>query len=503
MAVPIVGISTRREAFEPAPPSYAMMSVVGLCCHAEPADGVVVNDFNAAFPLNTPVIFNSTSAKARMIHPDSYVGKALALLNAQVSRMQRGCRVVFTRVAEGDDDDETAANIAGDSVARTGMWSFASAGSAVGAYPRLVCIPGPYASQIKVGVTGYSITSGGDGYDSAPSLALPGGVGDGTGFAATAVLTGDVVTGVTISNRGDGYDHGTYNLVLTGGTPDEAASIEVTIGVILNPIVADLPGLLNSYLGFAVVQAPHNGTMQTDQDFRETIQSERIMVCTPDILVDDSEGDEVNTNFAAAVIGLFVRRDFDGEGRPFNSVLNQPVYGVVAPARTIDFSLTDGATDGQVLLSQQIGCLVRGETGDDFAIADGGFVYLGFETCSEDLIFRHAHAVRGRDFIELTIIRTLRTYLGRKRLNVQGIQSIIDTIDNIISPAVAKGEVAGKLVRFDPDENNRDDLRTGHIYADVKFEPTPVLRRVTVLSRPYGVALDRTIEQLITAQTLL
>lgn len=53
------------------------------------------------------------------------------------------------------------------------------------------------------GVTAISITNGGSGYTSAPTISFSG--GGGTGAAATATITGGVVTAVTVNTAGTGY----------------------------------------------------------------------------------------------------------------------------------------------------------------------------------------------------------------------------------------------------------------------------------------------------------
>jgi hypothetical protein len=100
------------------------------------------------------------------------------------------------------------------------------------------------------------------------------------------------------------------------------------------------------------------------------------------------------------------------------------------------------------------------------------------------------HKVRGRDFIELTVIRTFRSYFGRFRLTRQTIETIVDTVEDVLRIAEARGEILGYACRFDPNLNNPSDLRTGHIFIEAKFEEAPVFRKATLLSRPYVQAID-------------
>ncbi|KPL53208.1 hypothetical protein ABB55_14115 [Prosthecomicrobium hirschii] len=484
-----VGLSIQREANEPAPPSYAVMSVAGLIGPFEKAAATSTEAFAARFPLDTCVRFQSTDATARMIDPDGDMGRAIGLINAQLGRTQTGAQIIVVRTAEGDDDDATIAGIVGNAAARSGIHAFKRGGPDVGAYPRLIHIPGGWASRTQVGVTGYVVTAAGAGYDTVPTASLPVGAGAGTGFAATVTLTAGAVTGLTITDPGEGFMPGTYPLTLTGGTPETPAVVTVTVARMANPIVAALPAVLNAFLGIAYIQAP-GISEQGDLDFRELHASERIGIVTPGVLVTNTAGDVVATDQAAIQIGLHIRRDFQADGRPFNPILNQPVTGIVAPTRAIEFSWLDDSVEAQQLLARQIGPLVRGEAGDDFAAAEGGFVSFAFETIGSEPIWSQMHKVRGRDFIELTVIRTFRSYFGRFRLTRQTIETIVDTVEDVLRIAEARGEILGYACRFDPNLNNPSDLRTGHIFIEAKFEEAPVFRKATLLSRPYVQAID-------------
>jgi hypothetical protein len=72
---------------------------------------------------------------------------------------------------------------------------------------------------------------------------------------------------------------------------------------------------------------------------------------------------------------LLIGRDFS-TGYPFHSCANQPIK---ASSDRPDhcFSITDGSTEGQVLLSGNIGIVVRGLVGVETAISSGGFVFVG------------------------------------------------------------------------------------------------------------------------------
>lgn len=130
-----------------------------------------------------------------------------------------------------------------------------------------------------------------------------------------------------------------------------------------------------------------------------------------------------------------------------------PPYGIVGPNRPIRFSLTDGATEGQTILSQRGGIILRGEAGVETAIASGGHVFVGTDTCAEDTLWKFYNQVRGWDYIHLMFLRTLRYYLGKFNLTRHTIQAVENTMNRALR-----------------------DLKSGHI-LDYKVCPPGTLTR--------------------------
>ena len=68
------------------------------------------------------------------------------------------------------------------------------------------------------------VVSGGSGYASAPTVNIS---GDGTGAAATAVISGGVVTAINMTSVGSGYSR--VIVTLSGGTPSVAATARAVV----------------------------------------------------------------------------------------------------------------------------------------------------------------------------------------------------------------------------------------------------------------------------------
>lgn len=110
------------------------------------------------------------------------------------------------------------------------------------------------------------VTSGGSGYDFAPTVTI---IGDGDGATATAAISANTVTSITMTNRGSGYTNATV-VFSGGGSPTVAATARAIIspkdGHGSNP-VKELGGafiLMNVRL-----DGNESDTFSTTNDFRK------------------------------------------------------------------------------------------------------------------------------------------------------------------------------------------------------------------------------------------
>lgn len=94
-----------------------------------------------AFPLNTPVLVAGSRAQAALLGETGTLPAAMDSIFDQI-----GAVVVVVRVEEGEDDDETLANVVGGVNGTSGDYEgvhcFLGANSVVGFQPRILCAPG-------------------------------------------------------------------------------------------------------------------------------------------------------------------------------------------------------------------------------------------------------------------------------------------------------------------------------------------------------------------------
>jgi phage tail sheath protein FI len=355
--------------------------------------------------------------------------------------------------------------------------------------PRLIAAPG-FTYQQPSGLASIDVTAGGTGYTVAPTVTIT----PDMGAAAHAVLTGDAVSSVVLDTPGEWFDTPPTIDFLGDGT---GAAATATLEVLANPVCSSLPGVLNKLIGMAVIGGPAD-SKQAFIDWRETLQSERLIPVASTVKITDANGVVQTRPSEGRVIGIGVRRDFEKNGKPFHSWANQAVQGIVGPNRFIEFSLTDGATEGQEILAANGGVILRGQYGVETAIASGGFVYVGTDTLSEDSLWSFYNVMRGRDYIHLMFLRTLRYYLGRFNLTGQTIQSVVNTMEFALRDLKADNHILGYKVGFSKDQNSPEQLRLGKFTVRFAAEEPPVLRRLVIQSARYRPALDALLDDLLT-----
>lgn len=279
--------------------------------------------------------------------------------------------------------------------------------------------------------------------------------------------------------------------------PNAAVRATLTASIVAgaNPVVAALPSVLNQLLAHAIAE-PTGTNEQDDEDWRETINSQRIIPVTGGVkIMDPTTSEIVIRPLAPRIAGILIRRDHE-TGAPFHSAANQPVQGIVGPARSITFSLVDGANEGQQLLANNIGILIRGETGNDVAISSGGFIFVGTDNAGDDELWRFYNVTRGRDYIHLSLLRALRTYLGRFNITGHTVQAIINTMGFFLRDLQANEHILGYKVNFKGSQNSAEQIRLGNLTIAFAAEEPPVLRKITTLSARYRPAIDAMVSQL-------
>lgn len=123
------------------------LAVIGLIATASAAAGAPATALDAAFPLNTPVLVTDVDAAAGNAGTGGTLRAALEAIGDQTSPI-----VIVVRVAEGEDQAETNANVIGSTDGNTyaGIQALLAAQSVVGVRPRILGAPGLDTQEVTV-----------------------------------------------------------------------------------------------------------------------------------------------------------------------------------------------------------------------------------------------------------------------------------------------------------------------------------------------------------------
>ncbi|WP_420408704.1 phage tail protein [Hoeflea sp.] len=482
----IAGIKHLRDGIEAQSVLPADMSIVGIVGTAPNADA-------AKFPVNTAVALdtNDTTLRASLGTTGTIVD-ALAGISAQLSGGIGAAKCVIVRVADDEDPFEVISNIIGVEANGTGVWALLDAPENLGRTPRLLVVPG-FTSQSQNGIADPEITGAGSGGENGTfALAFTGGTG--SGAAGTFTVSGGELTSITITNRG------VYtvapSLDFSASTDLTGATATVALEQLANGVCAIMPTICERLKAHFLPEGPTN-TRQAYLDWLETVpRSSRIihpLRQDAKILVS---GETVTKPLSPYIIGRYVARDAEFDGKPFHSIANQPINGIVGVSPVIPFSITDENSVGQQDLAVSAGIVFRGDIGVDGSLTDGGFAFWGTDTLSDLSEWVFSNVTRGRDYIELLQVKAVRKYLGRFNLTSQTIQAIFNTLDVQLSELQANGDILGYAVKFDPDVNTEAELRQGNIDITFEAEEPPVLRKVTLRSRRQAAALTALVQNI-------
>jgi phage tail sheath protein FI len=304
----------------------------------------------------------------------------------------------------------------------------------------------------------------------------------GNSFTLATTVTGASLSGSTLS----------------GGRNAAASTLCIlvtTLSLGANPVCAELTTVLDTLIAHAWVESAGVSYI-SDLNWRDTMNSQRLVALSGGVkIVDPVSGAIVVMPRAPREIGLQLAVDFS-TGGPGHSAANRPIQGIVAPARNISFNLLDDSTEGQQLLEANIGIIVRGLVGVETAISSGGFIGITLENCGDDPLWQMVNVKRMRDYIHLSLMPVLRTYLGRTNITKQTVINILSTIGDFLGTLKAREQILDYRMYFPGDLNSADEIRLGHLTVGFRAEEPPVLERITTMSARYKPAIDNMVQQL-------
>ncbi len=475
MAELVVGIKHIRDGIEAQVVLGADMSVVGIIGTAPAADALL-------FPLDTAVWVNSNDQTLlTALGATGTIVDAIAGISSQVEGIDGAAKCLVVRIADNADPHAVITSIVGVEANGTGIWAFLDAPQELGITPRILIAPG-YTSQVQSGLgTPVIVAPGSGGANGTFALAFTGGTG--TGAVGTFTVTAGAITSVAISNPGVYTVAPTLSFAASAGLT--GSNVTVALEEQTNKVCANMPTICGRLKAKFIPEGPTSSRAAAISWLENLPQSDTIL----HPLRQDAKVGVVTKPLSPYIAGLYVRRDAEFDGVPGHSIANQPVYGLTSITPTIQFSIVDGNSLGQDDIDKSFGIMIRGETGVDGALTDGGWTFWGTDTLSAASEWMFANVCRMRDYIEINQIKAIRYYLGRYNITHQTVQAVINTMEGQLSKLRANGDLLDYRIGFDEDANQPADLRLGFITVSFQAEEPPVLRKVTINSRRYEAAL--------------
>ena len=439
--------------------STVRSSVIGLIGTAPNADP-------AAFPLNTPVLIAGSRIEAAKL--DITGDGSGTLLDAMDSIFdQCGAVVIVVRVEEGATDTETLANIIGGVNATTGQYegvqAFLGAESITGYHPRILIAPGFTDERVTGGVTSLTVTTGGTGYTSTPTVEITGG---GAGATATATVVGGVVTKLTITDAGSGYT--TAPTVTISGGGGTGATATATYGTSGNAVVAELVGIAERLRAVIIADGP-NSTDSNVIAYGNDFGSKRVYVVDPKVIKTDSSGSSVTAWASPCVAGLIAK--VDNEKGFWWSPSNQLINGITGTARAIDFTLGDSSSRANLLNENNIATIVNYD----------GYRLWGNRTLSDDNKWAFLCVVRTADIINDSLLRA-HLWAVDRGITKQYVHDVTEGVNNYLRYLTSEGAILGGSCWADPDLNTADQIAQGKVFFDFDFTPAYPAEHVTFRS---------------------
>ncbi len=473
----VMGIKHIRDGIEAQSVLGADMSVIGIVGTAQYANAALI-------PLNEPVLIRTNDTTLRQaLGSDGTIVDALSAISAQIKTA--AAKVVVVRVEDDADPDVVITNILGSEASGTGMWALLNAPDEIGETPRLIGVPG-YTEQVESGVTGITVSNGGSGYTADFDVVVTG--GSGSGFTGRAIVADGAVQSVQVTNPGTGY--ATVPTVdFSAGDGTGAAGTAVT-GDCANQICVSIPTICDRLKARFVPEGPTSSRALAVSWLETLPRSAAILHPLRQVGKVLEGGVAVTKPLSPYILALYARVDAEQDGVPSRSIANQTLNELSGVYPNIPLDITADSSIGMDDIEASFGIVIRGETGVDGSLSNGGHVFWGTDTLSDASEWLFANVGRMRDYVEINQVKAVRHYLGKFNLTTQTVQAIHNTMESLLSSLRAEGHIIDFRISFDPDNNQASDLRLGYIDITFEMEEPAPLRKVTIRSRRYEAALD-------------
>jgi len=248
---------------------------------------------------------------------------------------------------------------------------------------------------------------------------------------------------------------------------------------IANPLCAALPAVCASLLAVAFVGSAGDGNITNTLLWRQTLNSDRLYLSDAWVIPGSGVG---YADGVAEALGAQVAVDAQHAGIPGWSISGQQIQGIGGLKNVYTFSLTDGATQGQELLTNQVSVIEPGAIGSDTAIASAGYTWAGVWNSSTNPLMWFLNKRRMRDYVNLALVKTLRLRLGVDNVTPHDVQAVLNDMTVLGSYLLSKQISIGFAVQFLPSLNSPSQLQQGQFVVNFSDETPAPITQITINS---------------------
>lgn len=221
-------------------------------------------------------------------------------------------------------------------------------------------------------------------------------------------------------------------------------------------VVTELLGIADRLRGVIIADGPNT----TDADaitYREMWGSPRVYLVDPWVKVWDTALDtEVMQPASARVAGVLNKSD--NERGFWWSPSNREIYGILGPARHVDFALGDPYSRANYLNENRVATIIQKD----------GFRLWGNRTCASDQKWMFLNVRRTADMINESLLQAHMWAVDRN-INRTLVVDVLDGVNAYLRHLRAVGAIINGTAWADPDLNTPDQIMQGKLYIDFDF----------------------------------
>ena len=225
-------------------------------------------------------------------------------------------------------------------------------------------------------------------------------------------------------------------------------------GLVANPVVAELIGVLDALRAVAFVDGPDTDDA-TAILYRQLINSQRVYVVDPKVLVWDTTTDAyVGRPASARFAGVQAR--VDKTLGFWHSLSNKPINGIGGVSQPVTYG-----THSNYLNENHVNTVLN--TGE-------GFITWGNRGATGDDLWVFLAVRRTADFINEAIEKAYMEFVD-KPFSAANLKLMIESGNSAMRTFVAEGAILGGKVWLNDDLNSPIQLASGRITLSLDFEP--------------------------------